>query len=198
MEFLKSQALLPSGSNRCQTVLVEKTDRFYRNVKDLVKVKDLGIKAIMAKENMIMSPASKSHDKFTHTLNVALASRFSDNLSEETKKGMLEKARQGIWPSQASIGFENVEGPSRKRIIVKDPVLAPLVKRMFELYATGKYSTQELSKEATKLGLVHRKSGNKLSKAVMWDILNNPIYYGDFYWVGVLYNGTHEPITSSA
>ncbi|MBW4055652.1 MAG: recombinase family protein [Proteobacteria bacterium] len=196
VKFLKSQALLPSGSNCCQTVLVEKTDRFYRNIEDQVTIKDLGITAIFAKENMIMSPASKSHDKFTHTLNVALASRFSDNLSEETKKGMLEKAMQGLCPSQAPIGFANVEGPSRKRIIVQDPVLAPLVKRMFTLYATGNYSTRELCIEATKLGLVHRRSGRKLSKAVMWDILNNPIYYGDFYWVGVLYNGTHEPIIS--
>jgi site-specific DNA recombinase len=194
--FLKSQSLLPSGSNRCQTVLVEKTDRLYRNVEDMVTIKDLGITAVLVKENTTMSSSSKSYEKFVHLVNVAVASRLCDNISEETKKGMMEKAGQGIWPSQAPIGFVNVEGPLRKRIIVQDTLLAPLVKRMFELYATGNYSTLELSKEAAKLGLVHRNSGRKLSKAVMWDILNNPIYYGDFYWVGVLYNGTHEPIIS--
>jgi len=67
---------------------------------------------------------------------------------------------------------------------------------MFELYATGLYSTKDLAKEAARIGLVHRKSGNKISKAVMWDILNNPMYYGDFYWKGILYNGTHQPIIS--
>jgi hypothetical protein len=36
---------------------------------------------------------------------------------------MLEKAMQVIWPSQAPIGLANVEGASRKRIIVQDPVL---------------------------------------------------------------------------
>ena len=130
----------------------------------------------------------------THGLNVLLAEIFSKNLSEETIKGMVEKAQQGVWPSQAPVGFANVEGPAKKRIIIQDPVLAPLVKRMFELFSTGLYSTNELSKEAAKIGLVHRKSGRKLTKAAMWDILNNPIYYGDFYWKGVLYNGTHEPI----
>jgi DNA invertase Pin-like site-specific DNA recombinase len=196
VDFLKSQALLPSANNPCQTVLVEKTDRFYRNVEDLVTIRDLGVTVILAKENVTMSPASKSHEKFSHGLNVLLAERFSNNLSEETVKGMLEKAQQGIWPSQAPIGYLNVEGPSRKRIIVQDPLLAPLVRRMFELYATGLYSTKDLSAESAKIGLVHRKSGNKLSKAVMWDILNNPIYYGDYYWKGILYNGIHDPIIS--
>ena len=67
----------------------------------------------------------------THGLNVLLAEIFSKNLSEETIKGMVEKAQQGVWPSQAPIGFVNVEGPAKKRIIIQDPVLAPLVKRMF-------------------------------------------------------------------
>ena len=196
VEFLKAQSVLSPGSNPCQTVLVEKTDRFYRNVEDLVTIRDLGVTVNLAKENVVMSPASKSHEKFSHGLNVLLAERFSNNLSEETQKGMTEKARQGIWPSQAPIGFSNVEGPNGKRIIVQDPVLAPLVRRMFQLYAIGIYSMKDLCKEATMVGLVTRKRGNKLSNSAMYDILNNPIYYGDFYWKGILYNGTHEPIIS--
>ncbi|HIJ95560.1 MAG TPA: recombinase family protein [Desulfuromonadales bacterium] len=196
VQFLQSQQALPPGSSTCQTVLVEKTDRFYRNVHDLVIIRDLGVTVHLAKENVVMSPGSRSHEKFVHGLNVLLAERMVDNLSEETKKGMLEKAQQGIWPSQAPIGFKNVEGPNRKRIVVQDEVLSPLVKKMFEMYATGLYSTKDLAKEATRIGLVHRKSGNKLGKAAMYDILNNPIYYGDFIWKGVLYNGTHEPIIS--
>ena len=194
VQFLQSQQALPPGNSSCQTVLVEKTDRFYRNVHDLVIIRDLGVTVHLAKENVVMSSGSRSHEKFVHGLNVLLAERMVDNLSEETKKGMLEKAQQGIWPSQAPIGFMNVEGPNKKRIIVIDEMLAPLVKRMFELYATGLYSTKELGTEATRIGLVHRKSGNKLGKSVLYDILNNPIYYGDFYWKGVLYNGTHTPI----
>ena len=196
VQFLKSQQALPPGNSTCQTVLVEKTDRFYRNVHDLVIIRDLGVTVHLAKENVVMSSGSRSHEKFVHGLNVLLAERMVDNLSEETKKGMLEKAQQGIWPSQAPIGFMNVEGPNKKRIIVLDEMLAPLVKIMFELYATGLYPTKDLAKEATRIGLVHRKSGNKLGKGVMYDLLNNPIYYGDFYWKGVLYNGTHTPIIS--
>jgi site-specific DNA recombinase len=182
------------GQRDCQTVLVEKTDRFYRNVHDLVTVRELGVTVHLAKEGVVMTPLSKSHEKFTHGLNVLLAERFSNNLSEETQKGMLEKAQQGIWPSYAPLGYQNVEGDNKKRVIEQDPVLAPLVRRMFEQYATGLYSVSAICKEAVRIGLVHRKSGNKVTKSAMYDLLNNPIYYGDFYWKDVLYNGTHAPI----
>ena len=138
VEFLNSQSLLPPGSNRCQTVLVEKTDRFYRNVEDLVTIRDLGVVVHLAKEGVVMTPSSKSHETFVHGLNVLLAERFCKNLSEETIKGMLEKAQQGVWPSQAPIGYLNVEGANKKRIIIQDEILAPLVRRMFELYATDR------------------------------------------------------------
>jgi site-specific DNA recombinase len=36
-----------------------------------------------------------------HGLKVLIAKNFLDNLSEETSKGMLEKAEQGHWPSYA-------------------------------------------------------------------------------------------------
>lgn len=196
VQFLKSQQVLPSGSHRCQTVLVEKTDRFYRNMVDLVTIRDLGVSVHLVKEGAVISPTSRSDEKFIHGLNVLMAERFVNNLSEETQKGMREKARQGIWPSAAPIGYCNVLGPNSKRIIIKDPEQAPLVKRLFEVYATGLYSTKDLAKEAARIGLAHRKSGNKLTKSAVHDLLNTPIYYGDFYWKGVLYNGIHEPIIS--
>ena len=196
VEFLRQQQLLPSAAPRCQTVLVEKTDRFYRNVQDLVTVRNLGVEVHLAKEGVIMAPDARSHEKFVHGLNVLLAERMVDNLAEETKKGMLEKAQQGIWPSQAPIGFLNVEGSNRKRIIIQDPEQAPLVRRLFEMYGDGIYSLKDACKMAADIGLRHRRSRNRLTKSALHDLLNNPIYYGDFFWKGVLYNGCHEPIIS--
>jgi hypothetical protein len=37
-----------------------------------------------------------------------MAKNYIDNLSEETKKGMLEKAEQSIYPSFAPLGYRNV------------------------------------------------------------------------------------------
>ena len=46
-----------------------------------------------------------------HAIKVLMAKNYVDNLSEETRKGMSEKAEQGIWPSYAPLGYRNSEGP---------------------------------------------------------------------------------------
>ena len=196
IDRMKTEQKLPAGMPRCQTVLVEKTDRFYRNVEDLVTIKALGVTVHLVKEGTKLAPDSGAHDKFVHGLNVLLAERFVNNLSEETQKGMLEKAQQGLWPSFAPIGYINAEGDNKKRVIVPDPDMAPNVRRLFEIYARGQHSLKDLAKEAKRLGLVFRKSGNALTVSALHDILKNPIYYGCFDWKGVLYTGVHEAIIS--
>jgi hypothetical protein len=50
----------------------------------------------------------------------------------------------GIWPSFAPLGYINVDGANGKRTIVPDSNLAPVITRMFEQYATGKFLTARL------------------------------------------------------
>lgn len=68
-------------------ILVEKTDRLYRNFKDYVTIDDLGLEIHLVKEGEILSKDSKSHQKFIHGIKVLMAKNYIDNLSEETKKG---------------------------------------------------------------------------------------------------------------
>jgi site-specific DNA recombinase len=60
------------------------------------------------------------------------AKQISTNLSEETRKGMLEKAEQGIWPSFAPLGYRNLDGPDGKKIIAPDPHVAPIISKLFD------------------------------------------------------------------
>src|SRR5689334_25147211 len=80
-----------------RVLLVEKTDRLYRNLKDYVTVDELDLEIHFVKENVIVSQDSRSSEKFMHGIKVLMAKNFIDNLSEETKKGMLEKAEQSIY-----------------------------------------------------------------------------------------------------
>jgi site-specific DNA recombinase len=66
-----------------------------------------------------------------HGIKVLMAKNYIDNLSEETQKGMLEKAAQGIYPSFAPLGYRNVDGPNGKRMNEHDPQSAPFVRRLF-------------------------------------------------------------------
>src|SRR3954471_5329729 len=47
-------------------VLVEKTDRLYRNLRDWVTIDELDAEIHLVKENVVLSPESRSHEKFMH------------------------------------------------------------------------------------------------------------------------------------
>lgn len=192
--FTRMADWLRQNARTCRTVLVEKTDRLYRNVKDWVELDGMNLEIHLIKENVVLSDDSRSHEKFIHGIKVLMAKNFIDNLSEEAKKGLAEKARQGIWPSRAPLGYLNHVRPDGKHVIVPDPELAPVIKRIFELYETGNYSLVTITKAAKKEGLHFRKSKQALPRTSIHTILQNRLYTGDFEWHGVRYVGIHQPL----
>ncbi len=178
-------------------LLVEKTDRLYRNIKDWVTLDDFDVEQHLVKEGTVLSRESRSSEKFMHGIKVLMAKNYVDNLSEEARKGMMEKAKQGIWPSQAPIGYLNVVGPHGKKIIVPDPESAPIVARVFEWFETGDYALKDLTAKAREAGLKYRKSQRPVGVSTMHYMLRNRIYAGAFEWAGRLYQGTHEPLITT-
>jgi DNA invertase Pin-like site-specific DNA recombinase len=132
-----------------------------------------------------------------HGIKVLMAKNYIDNLSEETRKGMLEKAEQSIYPSFAPLGYRNVMGPNGKRIIEPDPDLAPIITQVFQWYATGKCSIIEVSEKARQAGLVSRGAKKPISKSNIHKLLRKRVYTGDFDWNGKTYRGSHQPLIST-
>ncbi len=185
VEFLKDNPTV-------KIILVEKTDRLYRNFRDLVTIDDLGRDIHLVKEGTVIGPNSKSHEKFVHDIKAVMAKNYIDNLSEETSKGMREKAEQGLYPSYAPIGYLN--NRETKNIDV-DFSRAGVIRELFEEYAAGKTTIRNLTRIAEEKGLKSRKD-NKVSKSNIYKILTNPAYIGDFTWDGIYYKGSHNPIVS--
>ena len=175
----------------CRIILVEKTDRLYRNFKDWVTLDEMKLEIHLVKENVVISKDSRSSEKFIHGIKVLMAKNYIDNLSEETRKGMLEKAEQGIWPSFAPLGYRNVKGLDGKNVIEPDPDLAPIITCLFERYATGDCSIREVTQMAQSEGMVFRKSKAPVPVATVHKILRNRIYCGDFDWNGKTYQGNY-------
>src|ERR1700685_609457 len=118
-----------------RVMLVEKTDRLYRNLKDWVTIDELDVEMHFPKEGVVLSRESRSSEKFMHGIKVLMAKNYIDNLSEEARKGMQEKAEQGIWPTLAPLGYRNVVGTDGKKVIEPDLALSPILARLFEWYA---------------------------------------------------------------
>lgn len=174
-------------------LLVEKTDRLQRNLRDFLTLDELGTEIHFVKEGSVISPTVHSSHKFLHGIKVLVAKNYSDNLSEEIKKGMREKAAEGSFPSVAPMGFRNVAGPPG---IVPDPDAGPLVRNLFERAGTGIYSGAALTRLARSLGLRSKKGAVLNKNTVCTNILRNPAYYGTFRWAGTLYVGKYEPLIS--
>ncbi len=171
----------------CRVILVEKTDRLYRNFRDCVTLEDLDVEIHLPKEGQIISKDAKSQAKLVHGIQLVIARNYIENLRDEVRKGMREKAEQGIYPSRPPLGYRNNKA---QRTIEVDPDKAPIAQRMFELYATGGCSLASLRRIlATEFRKVY-------SKWHLEKLLKNPFYMGSFKWEGKNYRGTHPPLVS--
>ena len=135
-------------------------------------------------QGVVLSRDFRSSEKFMHGIKVLMAKNYIDNLSEEARKGQLEKAAQGYWPTRAPMGYINVTGSDGKKTIEPDPEVFPITAKLFRWYATGEHSLKEVTRMARAEGLVYRKSGNKVPVSTVHSILRNRIYTGQFDWNG--------------
>ncbi len=186
LDFLKNNPEI-------RTVLVEKTDRLYRNFKDYVTLEEYDLEIHLVKEGSIISKNSKSHDKFIHGIKVLMAKNYIDNLSEEISKGLQEGLEEGYWPFNPPYGYKRGE----KKNLYIDPLKVVFVRKAFELFATGKYSLRKLCETLYTEGYYYQNAKPKITKSVLESMLKNVMYTGQMRCNGIIYQGKHPPIISN-
>lgn len=150
-----------------KTVLVEKTDRLYRNFKDYVTLEDYDLEVHLVKESTVISKNSKSHDKFIHGIKVLMAKNYIDNLSEEISKGLKEAVEEGYWPFKPPYGY--LRGAKKELIIDKSTIL--FIRRAFELFSTGKFSLRQLCEHLFLEGYYYKADRPKITQCVLEGML---------------------------
>lgn len=178
-------------------ILCEKIDRLTRNLKDAASISDWisedeRNEVHFVKESFVVNKNTRAHENLVWDMKVAIARFYTNNLSEEVKKGQKEKLSQGQFPARAKIGYVTTGEKGHKNHII-DPVMAPLVQKAFELYSTGNYSVKALVEIMYTEGLRGR-TGKKIGKSRLYDILSESYYYGAIEWGGKLTPGKHDPL----
>jgi hypothetical protein len=129
-------------------------------------------------------------------MGVVIAKSHTDLLSENVKKSFKRKIEvHGEWYGAAPIGYLNKRDDRGRGIIVSDPIRAPIIKKLFESYATGVYTLSQITTKAKELGL-RSKSGNVLTKSVIHRMMQNPFFYGEMIIKGEKWQHCHEPLIS--
>lgn len=127
------------------------------------------------KENFILQRNSRSNDRFVWNIKVSVSEYYIDNLSEETKKGQKEKVLQEWLPGKPPTVYKT-QLQDNRTIHTPDENVAPLIRKIFKMYATQEYSIislkNKIQEEYTKI------VGKKLSKTKLAGILNNKYYMG--------------------
>ena len=127
-------------------------------------------------------------------LNIAFGQSkyFVDNLRENVKRGLRQKIRNGVWPGWAPVGYLN--NPKTRGIDV-DHDKAPKVRKLFEMYATGKYPFYSLANWCKENNL-RGNLGKEIAISNVQKILQNIFYIGLMRWKGEIFEGQHEPLIS--
>lgn len=180
-----------------KAIVIEKADRFTRNFKDSVEMykwldEDEERQLHSVKDSLILHKNSRSQEKLNWDIRVVFAKNYIDNLSEEVKKGQKEKLAQGWLPTRPPVGYRTIGETGHKTHVI-DPQMAPLVKKIFELYDTGQHSVKTIAVVAEEIGL-KSTMGNPFPKSRIHKILQEPFYIGKMVWKGQIYQGKQEPI----
>lgn len=192
-----NEMLRDVARQKTPVIICEKVDRLTRNLKDAAIVDDW-VKADsqrqvhFVKESFILSTDTKSHENLVWDMKVAIARFYTNNLSEEVKKGQKEKIAQGWLPAKSPPGYLTT-GETGHKIHVIDESKSSLIRKMYEYYATGNFSLAVITKKMYEEGL-RNKNNNKIVKSKIHTLLTDPFYYGKIRWNGEIYDGKQEPI----
>lgn len=168
-------------------IVVDKVDRLQRSYKETPLLNALvekeKIELHFCTENCVIHKNSTSQDRMMWNIFVMMVQNYIDSLRDNVNRSIAQKLREGKWISTAPIGYLHINNGSKydrgKSEIVVDKMRAPLIKRMFEEYATGNCTVPHLTKKIKEWGLRNSR-GNKgnLCKSHVHSILRNPFYYG--------------------
>ena len=176
-------------------VVIHKIDRSTRNLTEWAQLGDLidgGVDVRFVSESLDMNSRG---GRLSADLQAVVAADYIRNLRDETRKGIYGRLKQGLLPTCAPLGYLN-NGSGKPKTIC--PQRGPLVKRAFELYATGKYDLESLAEKLDELGL-RTTAGNPVCKNRLSLLLNNPFYMGVIRLrrTGETFPGIHKPLVSA-
>ena len=186
------------GKGEAQGIICWKIDRLARNPVDGGQIQWLLQQGIIRHIQTHDRSHFPNDNVLMMSVELGMANQYIRDLSVNTKRGLREKARQGIYPSSAPLGYLN--NPRTKTIVV-DRKKSPIIRKAFEMYAENKYRLEDIATFLHQNGISTRATrrwssdgGKAHSKDQMTWMLSNPFYYGHFKYSGEVYEGKHTPL----
>lgn len=199
--FMKMIGVAKTKPKPFEIILVWKYSRFARNREDSIVYKSMlrkqcGIDVISISEQL-------GEDKTSiliEALLEAMDEYYSINLSEEVKRGMLEKVERGGCVSSPAFGYDIING---KYMI--NEAEAAYVRYIFNEFLNNT-GVREIAVYLNQHGVKTKRGGRWENRTIEY-ILRNPVYIGKIRWntqgktvadyhsdTIIIKNGIHSPI----
>ena len=215
------QLLEDAGKGDFDVVVVHTLDRWARNLR--VMLEGFGI---LARNNVGLVSITENidystpHGKMATQMLGSVAEFFSEALSTHVKKGIDERARQGLHLGSIPFGYESCwrESKGERKLLCRPEHLGavhvhrdegPAVRKLFSRYASGSVTLATLASWLNDEGFRTRNtkklpdgngghsSGPRLfTNASVRNILHNPFYTGRVRHKDQLLPGVHEALVS--
>ena len=191
IKFAEMLSLIERG--RADGILSWNPDRLARNSVDggkIIHMIDRGLIKALKFPTFWFEPTPQG--LFMLQIAFGQSKYYVDALRENVTRGMRQKVRNGVWPSKAPLGYLN--NPKTRGIDV-DTDKAKQIKKIFELYATGKYNLRELAEWCKRVNF-KSNLGNDISIGKIHELLQNVFYISLMKYKGEIHEATHEPLIS--
>jgi len=187
------------------------SDRLSRNLEDFTLLhkfcKDAKINLVLhdvykKRKFGILDP--EAFEDFATTQKDIIDNRlYSERLQRRVKHSIMDKLGRGEFPGYAPVGYRNEI--DRGRILV-DPERLSLIVQAFNIFATGDYSLDDITKMMKAKGLTVRTPRfadrdavpcRPIGRGEMYRVLKSRFYIGEFTWSGKLYSNKRPDGSSS-
>ncbi len=176
-------------------------DRLARNSMDggaIIYLLDQGILKDLKFCNYTFENSSQG--KFMLNIIFGYSKYYSDNLSENVKRGMRTKLKNGWRPGKAPVGYRNCADTQTINI---EPREADAIRQLFNWCLNGETNVSSLHRRLRDelcFRTRQRKAsgGRPLSRTQVYRALTNPFYAGWVVWNGETTKGAHEQLISNA
>jgi site-specific DNA recombinase len=184
-------ALELARSGAVDLLLVYRVDRLSRKVRQLAQLaEELDALDVVLKSATEPFDTSSAAGRMMLQMLAVFAEFEHATIVDRISAGIERRAKEGRWfGGRPPFGylFSN-----EQRQLVPDPVKAPVVQRVFDLYARKRLGTRTIAQQLRDEGAPAPSAGWG-HPAVHW-IIGNPTYVGKIRWRDKVFDGVHEPL----
>lgn len=184
LEMLNEMYHLIETDKTIEAVVVWHLNRLARNDKVAMEIKEFLINHKM--QLFVKEPSLKlMKDNGVVDDGAELIFSIFATMSKQQAAELRVKAKRGKAKNKALHKIQGGAIPfgytvDENKFIVPDPVQAPILSEIFDLYATGEYAYQELAEE------INARYGTNIEKHSIYNYLHRKLYYDESYYPPII------------